>query len=160
MVRRLLAPLPALAIALSLALAGCSSSPQPRAADSTAAAAAAAAPLTGHPWQWVATRTPVEWIVPDDPAKYTIQFAADGTANLRVDCNRGHGTYTTGEGAAITIGPLAVTRMLCPTGSFDTPYLRQLDNVAHYFFRGDTLYIDQKMDAGTMRFVRGPAATE
>jgi para-nitrobenzyl esterase len=145
-------------VAASLALAGCSSSPPPKAADSTATTAAAAQAITGNPWHWVATQTPVEWIVPDDPAKYTIQFNADGSTFLRADCNRGRGTYTTGEGGAITVGPAAMTRAMCPPGSLDTKYLQQLDNVAHYFFRGDTLYIDQKIDSGTMRFVRGPAA--
>jgi len=42
----------------------------------------------------------------------------------------------------------------------DTQFLQQLNNAAGWFFRGDTLYIDQKMDSGTMRFVRGPAPTE
>ena len=99
----------------SLALAGCSSSPQPKAADSTATPQAA---LTGNPWQWVATQTPVEPIAP------------------------------------------AVTRMMCPPGSLDTKYLQQLNNPANWFFRGDTLYIDLKVDSGTMRFARGPAASE
>ena len=100
MLRRVSLSLAALVLAAgSLALAGCSSSPQPKAADSTGTAAAPAPAegqaLTGNPWHWVATQTPVEWIVADDPAKYTIQFNADGSAVLRADCNRGRGTYTT-----------------------------------------------------------------
>ena len=163
--RRLSLPLAALVLAAgSIALAGCSSSPQTRAADSTTTAAAPApaeAPaLTGNPWHWVATQTPVEWIVADDPAKYTIQFVADGSAILRADCNRGRGTYTTTPERALGFGPMAMTRAMCPPGSLDTKFLQQLNNAASYFFRGDTLYVDQKMDSGTMRFVRGPAATE
>jgi len=148
------------AIAGSLSLAGCSSTPQPRAADSTAVTAAAPQAITGNPWHWVATQTPIEWIIPADPSLYTIQFNADGSALLRADCNRGRGTYTAGEGGALAIGPAAITRAMCPPGSHDTKYLQQLNNAAHYFFRGDTLYIDQKIDSGTMRFVRGPAASE
>ncbi len=108
----------------------------------------------------MATQTPVEWIVADDPAKYTIQFNADGSAVLRADCNRGRGTYTTTPERALAFGPMAITRAMCPPGSLDTKFLQQLNNTASYFFRGDTLYVDQKMDSGTMRFVRGPAATE
>lgn len=141
----------------SLAITGCSSSPQPKAPDSTAAAQAS---LTAGPWKWVATQTPVELIAPADPARYTIQFNADGSTALLADCNRGRGTYVTTAEGGITIGPAAVTRMMCPPGSLDSKYLQQLDNAAHTFFRGDTLYIDLKVDSGTMRFARGPAATE
>jgi para-nitrobenzyl esterase len=163
MLRRVSLPLLAAVttVAAAFTLIGCSSTPQPKAADSTAATTAVATQeLTGNPWHWVATQTPVEWIVPADPALYTIQFNPDGSAVLRADCNRGRGTYTTGEGGSLAIGPVAITRAMCPPGSLDTKYLQQLSNVAHYFFRGDTLYIDQKIDSGTMRFVRGPAASE
>ncbi len=141
----------------SLAIPGCSSSPQPKGADSTAAPQSK---LTDGPWKWVATQTPVELIAPAGPAKYTIQFNADGSTALLADCNRGQGTYTYTAEGGITIGPAAVTRMMCPPGSLDSKYLQQLSNAAHTFFRGDTLYIDLKVDSGTMRFARGPAATE
>jgi len=145
------------ALAGTLALAGCSSSPQPKVAASTAAMQAT---LTGNPWHWVATLTPVEVIAPADPSRYTLQFGDDGSASLLADCNRGRGTYTAGADRSLTLGPAATTRMMCPPGSLDTRYLQQLGNTAGYFFRGDTLYIDLKMDGGTMRFVRGPAESK
>lgn len=151
-----------------LALVGCSKSPESGGADSTAtttaapnvAPAAEAPALTGNPWHWVATQTPVEWIVADDPAKYTVQFNADSSLFLRADCNRGRGSYATTDDRSLTIGPAAITRAMCPPGSLDTKFLQQLNNAAGWFFRDDTLYVDQKMDSGTMRFVRGPAAAE
>jgi para-nitrobenzyl esterase len=163
MLRRASLPLLAavVTIAAGFALIGCSSTPQPKAADSTAAASTAVPQaLTGNPWHWVATQTPVEWIVPADPALYTIQFDVDGSAVLRADCNRGRGTYTSADDGALKIGPAALTRAMCPPGSLDTKYLQQLNAAAHYFFRGDTLYVDLFADSGTMRFVRGPAASE
>ena len=143
----------------SLATPGCSSSPQPKGADSTATAAPQAK-LTDGPWKWVATQTPVELIAPADPSRYTIQFNRDGSTALLADCNRGHGTYTSTTEGAITIGPAALTRMMCPPGSLDSRYLQQLNGAAHTFFRGDTLYIDLTADSGTMRFARGAATAE
>jgi len=146
-------------IAASCGLFGCSSTPQPSGEDSTAATPATATQtILGNPWHWVATQTPVESIAPADPSLYTIQFNADGSAVLRADCNRGRGTYTSTADGALKIGPAALTRAMCPPGSLDTKYLQQLNAAAHYFFRGDTLYVDLFADSGTMRFARGPAA--
>jgi META domain-containing protein len=33
-------------------------------------------------------------LTPDDSAKYTVAFAADGAVSVRFDCNRGRGTRT------------------------------------------------------------------
>ena len=142
-----------LALAGPLALGGCSSTPRPQAADSTAATRD---DLVGPSWHWVATQTPVDLVTPGDPSLYTIQFNADGSANLRADCNRGRGSYATTPDGGLVLGPAALTRALCPPGSLDGKFLTQLNNTAHWFFRGDTLYIDLKMDSGTMRFARGP----
>ena len=108
----------------------------------------------------MATQTPVEWIVADDPAKYTIQFNADGRPSCAPTAIGGVARTRPRAERSLGFGPMAMTRAMCPPGSLDTKFLQQLNNAASYFFRGDTLYVDQKMDSGTMRFVRGPAAAE
>lgn len=109
----------------------------------------------GFVWKWEGTQTPVERIVPDDPTRYTLEFLPDTTVTAQIDCNRGHGKYTL-DGPAITIGPLATTRMACPPGSLDTVFGKQLDAARIMFFRGDTLYLDLYADSGTMQFTQLP----
>lgn len=109
----------------------------------------------GFVWKWEGTQTPVERIVPQDPTRYTIEFLPDTTVVARVDCNRGRGPFTR-NGPAITIGPLATTRMACPEGSLDIVFAKQLEAARVMFFRGDTLYMDLYADSGTMQFTQLP----
>ena len=109
----------------------------------------------GFVWKWEGTQTPVERIAPDDPTRYTLEFLPDTTVAAQIDCNRGHGKYTL-DGQAITIGPLATTRMACPPGSLDAVFGKQLEAARHIFFRGDTLYMDLYADSGTMQFTQLP----
>ncbi len=109
----------------------------------------------GFVWQWMGTQTPVERIVPDDPTRYTLEFLPDTTVVAHIDCNRGHGKFTL-DGKAITIGPLATTRMACPSGSLDSVFGKQLEAARVMFFQGDTLYLDLYADSGTMQFSQMP----
>ena len=56
-------------------------------------------------------------LVPDDRAKYTITFTADGYLSVRFDCNRGRGRWISPAPGQIEFGPLALTRAACPPGS-------------------------------------------
>ena len=110
-------------------------------------------PLAGE-WRWVRTVTPVETIVADDPTHYTLTFNEGGQLAVLADCNRGSGTFVQ-DGKSLTIGPFALTRMMCPPGSLDGKFISQVNGAAGCFMLGDTLMIDLKMDSGTMRFIRG-----
>ena len=109
----------------------------------------------GFVWKWEGTQTAVERIAPDDPTRYTLEFLPDTTVVAQIDCNRGHGKYAL-DGPAITIGPLATTRMACPEGSLDAVFGKQLEAARILFFRGDTLYLDLYADSGTMQFTQLP----
>lgn len=108
--------------------------------------------LTGVTWQWVKTMTPVEEIVAVDPARYTVVFNEDGTANITADCNVGTATYTTGEGGTITITPGAMTLAMCPPDSQATQFMTGLSAAAIYFFQDGNLLIDLFAGSGTMHF--------
>jgi len=108
-------------------------------------------------WYWVSTVTPVERIEVNDPGRYTLLLHTDGEVELQVDCNRGRGTYKLGEGT-LAMGPLISTRMACPEDTMDHLFLRQLENAAGFFVEGGYLFVDQKMDSGTMRFSASPEA--
>ena len=115
------------------------------------------AAIVGKTWYWVSTQTPVERIEVNDPQRYTLLLHSGGEVELQVDCNRGRGTYKLGEGT-LAMGPLISTRMACPEDTMDHLFLRQLENAAGFFVEGGYLFVDQKMDSGTMRFSASPEA--
>ena len=109
--------------------------------------------LAGTTWEWVETTTPTETITAVDPARYVIQFNADGTAFITADCNSVQGTYQADETGALTIVLGASTLVGCPEDTQDQVFLSALASATNYFTLaadGD-LYIDQIADAGTMR---------
>lgn len=108
--------------------------------------------LVGPTWLWAGTITPVEPIEVADPTRYQIVFNADGTANIKADCNSVTATYTV-DGSAINIVPGASTLVMCPEDSQDQQFVQQLSNAAIFFFQGNELFIDQFASSGTMRFV-------
>ncbi|HET6350320.1 MAG TPA: META domain-containing protein [Candidatus Krumholzibacteria bacterium] len=109
--------------------------------------------LARGPWYWLGTVTPVERIVPPSPDTYTLEFLPDSTLRALLDCNRGSGNYHV-SGKRIRIGPIAATRMMCPPGSLDAEFGKQLDAARAWFMQGDTLMMDLFADGGTMHFVR------
>lgn len=148
------------AVLLLLGAAACatgkgSTSPSPAARESAMKEMGVRpASLTGATWEWIGTQTPVELIRPDDPARYTLRFGADGTVTGAADCNRLNGTYTVSD-KALQFGPLATTRMLCPPGSQGEWFVKNLGYVRHHFFTGaDTLRLDMMADGGTFAFRR------
>ncbi len=146
----------ACAIALALC-AGCSKQ-QDEPAQTNEVPSTADIAITspvGFVWKWESTQTPVERVVPDDPAQYTLEFLPDTSVVAQVDCNRGKGPYKM-EGKSIAIGPLATTRMMCPPGSLDAQFVKQIEAARTVFFRGDTMYMDLFADSGTMKFSQMP----
>jgi len=81
-------------------------------------------PLTGTAWQLVAIDTSgsTTTLTPSLQARHTIAFGEGGDAQVQLDCNRGRTTWTAGQPrngtGAISIGPVASTKMACPPPSF------------------------------------------
>jgi heat shock protein HslJ len=106
----------------------------------------------GVVWFWQATRTSDgAVIVPEGHERYTLEFRAGGTVNVRADCNRGSATYVR-NGSALGIGPIALTRMACPSDSRDADFLKGLGNVSGHLIRGNDLVLTFKVDSGSMQF--------
>jgi heat shock protein HslJ len=111
----------------------------------------AQAPLAGTSWELVELRSPEDSIGTvrvDDPARYTITFNADGSAALRLDCNRGRGTWRSEAPGRVELGAVATTRMMCPPGSLDARLGRELPFVRVYAIQGDTLRLELMADGG------------
>ena len=93
-----------------------------------------------------------------DPAKYTISFNADGSVSVQLDCNRGHGTWSSPELGKVELGPLAVTRVLCPPGSIGDRVAKDLTHVRSYTIQEGALLLvlSPTADGGSYLLTAGP----
>lgn len=89
-----------------------------------------------------------------DPSRYTIGFQPDGQMAVRLDCNRGVGTFksraSASDSGSLKIGPLAVTKALCPPPSLGEALERQLPYVRSYIVRDGKLYMTLMADGGIL----------
>ena len=128
-----------------LLLAGCG------AATAQAPPPADAPPgLAGTAWRLVQFQSGDGTVLrPDDGTKYTLEFGADGSLIARIDCNRGRGTWTSPGPSQLMLGPLALTRALCPPGSLHDRLVRDLGFVRSYVIQGGHPFLSLFADAGT-----------
>lgn len=115
------------------------------------------AEIAGIEWRWMEYRSNGEGaednsITVDDPAMYTLTVAPDGKFALRADCNRGSGSFRAAGTSGVTLGPLALTRAMCPPGSLSDRYVQLLEAAVSYFVRDGSLYLELPADGGTLRF--------
>ena len=116
-----------------------------------------ASPLADTRWELVELRSPEDRIGivrPRDPSHYTLAFEPDGSAVLRLDCNRGRGTWRSEAPGHVEFGPAAVTRAMCPEGSLDERLARELSFVRVYAIQGDTLRLELMADGGQQMWRR------
>jgi len=108
--------------------------------------------ITGTIWEWVQTQyNDDRKVVPAEQAKYTVQFRQDGTLSVKADCNQKGGSYSVKENR-LSINITHSTMAVCPEGSLDDEFVRDLSAAAIYFLQNGDLYIDLKYDTGTMQF--------
>jgi heat shock protein HslJ len=107
--------------------------------------------ILNRTWQWQSTISPVEKISVPEPDRYTIILLADGTAQVRFDCNRGGGEFKISPGK-LSFGPLLSTRMACPPDSLESFFVRDLQRVVSFYADDGTLYLELPFDSGTMTF--------
>jgi heat shock protein HslJ len=118
-----------------------------------AAAAAEASVLQGTAWQLIRFQGGDDrTLTPDDPAKYTIEFAAGGQVAARIDCNRGRGTWKATAAGQLELGPLALTRAQCPPGSLHDQIARQWANVRSFVLKDGRLFLSLMADGGIYEF--------
>lgn len=110
------------------------------------------AEILGVLWQW---QNPAI----ADPAKYTLQFMAEGQLLVQADCNRGSGPYTL-VSQRLFIANIALTRMACPSDSLDQTFLEQVGSVDGYRLEGEKLVLTVRVAPGTMTFTPAAATTQ
>ncbi len=106
----------------------------------------------GVVWSWLGTQMKDgAGVVPEGRERYTLEFRPGGTVSVRADCNRGNATYAR-SGSSLAIGPIALTRMACPSDTRDAEFLKGLGAVSGHQMRGSDLVLTLKADSGSMRF--------
>jgi uncharacterized lipoprotein YbaY/heat shock protein HslJ len=109
--------------------------------------------LPGTSWQFVKFQGgDGTTITPDDKSKYTISFGKDGRISARIDCNRGSGTWKSSGPNQLQIGPIALTRVICPPGSLHDRIARDLNVVRSYTIKDGHLFLSLMADGGFYEF--------
>ncbi len=112
--------------------------------------------LVGPVWQWSGTAGTQATTVAD-PTRYTITFAANGTASIKADCNMVTATYTL-TGAGLSLVPGASTMAMCPPDSQGQQFVQQLALATVHTVQGSELMLNLT-DGSTMRLVSGPVSS-
>jgi para-nitrobenzyl esterase len=139
--RRRMAPV----VLVALLLAGCAGPlPPPRPPGPS---------LAGTAWQLVRFKSSDDTIVtPDDRSQYKLAFARNGSFTARIDCNRARGTWTSTAPGQVELGPLALTRAMCPPGSLHDRMVRHLSMVRSYMIMEGRLFLSLMADGGIYEF--------
>ena len=117
-------------------------------------------PLEGTSWQLVRFQGGDDTtLTPDERAKYTIEFGSSGQLNVRLDCNRGRGTWTSNGPSQLQFGPLALTRAACPEGSLHDHFVKQWSFIRSYVIRDGRLFLALMADGGIYEFERITSAS-
>ena len=109
--------------------------------------------LAGISWQLVKFQgSDDRTLTPDDKTKYTIEFNNDGGLNARIDCNRGRGTWKSSGPSQLQLGPLALTRAMCPPGSLHDLIVKHWSFIRSYVIKDGHLFLSLMADGGIYEF--------
>jgi len=109
--------------------------------------------LAGTSWQLVRFEGSDDTtLIPDDKTKYTVAFADDGSVSVRIDCNRGHGTWKSAGPSQLEFGPLALTRAMCPDAPLNDRIPRHWPYVRSYVLKDGHLFLSLMADGGIYEF--------
>lgn len=145
-------------LALTLALGGCGDTASAPASTPPPASAATTG-LDATSWKLLGFQSMDDaqgTTKPGEGRTYTLEFGADGSLSMQLDCNRGRATWKgapAGDtGGSLTIGPVASTRALCPQPDIGQMMAARLPGVASYTLRDGHLFLALKMDSGIFEF--------
>ena len=91
-------------------------------------------------------------LTPDNSAKYTIAFDSDGRVSVRIDCNRGHGTWKSVGASQIEFAPLALTRAMCPPAALNDRMPKDWLHLRSYILKHGHLLLSLMGDRGVYEF--------
>lgn len=117
--------------------------------------------IVGRAWQLVEIVSMDDRVdAPDDRSLYTLAFNADGSVQIRADCNRGSGSWTSSAPGQVQFGDIAATQALCLPGSLHDRFMAQFPWVRSYVMREGHLFLATMADGSIIEFepVESPLA--
>jgi heat shock protein HslJ len=118
----------------------------------TVAGEAASSELIGISWKLVKIVYSDNTIYkPDDPTKYTLTFQDEEQVAVRIDCNRGYGTWKSSAPGKLEFGPMTATQAMCPPGSLYGLVICDLPNFRSYVLKDGKLFLALMADGGILR---------
>lgn len=119
----------------------------------SAPSAQAAADLAGTSWQLVRFEdSNGQTQTPDAKNKYTVAFESDGMVSVRIDCNRGRGTWKSAGPNQLQFGPLALTRAMCLPAPLNDYIPKDWERLRSYTLKDGHLFLSLMADGGTYEF--------
>ncbi len=127
-----------------------------------------ASPLAGTRWQLVSIQSMDDaqgTVRPPEPARYTLEFGADGRVAVRLDCNRGSATWQAQPAAEagphrasgqLLMGPLAITGAMCPPDSLAPRLASSWPYVRSYLIEAGQLHLSLMADGGILSWAPAP----
>ncbi|HST09012.1 MAG TPA: META domain-containing protein [Terriglobales bacterium] len=108
--------------------------------------------LAGTTWQLVKFQGGDDkTLTPTDKSKYTMAFEKD-SVSVRIDCNRGHGSWKSAGPNQLEFGPMALTRAMCPPAELTDRLPRDWGYVRSYVMRDSHLFLSLMADGGMYEF--------
>ena len=154
-------PRAVLITALAILTSGCASDRKRGTDGSETNEASSLEVLTRTDWVLVEFQSmsdEIGTVRPEDPSLYTLSFGSDGKVSMRLNCNRGSGSWsatpTSARGGSIEFGPIAATRAFCPPPSLDEQIARDFEYVRSYTIEEDRLFLSLMADGGIYAWER------
>lgn len=91
-------------------------------------------------------------ITPAQRSAYTVTFGHDGRVAMKIDCNRGSGTWKLSGWGQIKLGPLALTRAACPADRLNTKLPVEWSTLNFFKLKGDHLLLSTKPQSSFYEF--------
>ncbi len=95
--------------------------------------------IVGRRWELVRLYVGEEEHLPGK-GRFTLFLEPEGTARIRVDCNRAFGPYRI-DREGISFGPIASTMAYCGDDSLDTDFMRLLEDSTSHLLTGEELVL-------------------
>ena len=130
---------------------GCAQNPATGSATAPSPIATAPAVVAGGTWSLQSIIGSEMPTVTTEPGQFTLALGEDGRVTMKVDCNRGSGTYML-AGTVLTVGPLATTKAYCASAPLDDQFLRIIEGQSTIRVAESTLEVSSPR--GTLRFSR------
>jgi heat shock protein HslJ len=116
--------------------------------------------IVGITWEWEHFVGGDDSVVEvNEPSRYTLTLKADGTYQVKADCNLSGGAYTLkGSSLVLELGPMTLAE--CEPGSLYDEFLAKLGDVRTYVLDEGKLVLNLWADAGNMVLRKGQAEDE